>query len=249
MFHVEPRGERVAILRMDDGKVNAMGPAFVERFPAAWAEAAQGGRAIVLAGNAKAFCAGLDLKVLPTLEGAQIGRFARAFMGVFHQILEHPRPVVCAWDGPAMAGGAVLGLCSDLRVATPRARVGLTEMPVGIPFPEPVIDLAMATLPAHEHGPAILQGIVREGAALAARGWAHEVVPGDQLLHEAARLADELASFNPAAYREGKLHLRAAPLASFERFAKDGPERWAARMGEPATREAIVSYFARVTRK
>lgn len=249
MFHVEPHGERVAILRMDDGKVNAMGPAFVEQFPGAWAKAAQGGRAIVLAGNAKAFCAGLDLKVLPTLEGAQVARFARAFMGVFHQVVEHPRPVVCAWDGPAMAGGAVLGLCADLRVATPRARVGLTEMPVGIPFPEPVMDLAIATLPAQEHGPAILQGVVREGAALAARGWAHEVVPSDQAIAEATRLADELASFSPTAYRQAKARLRAPVTASFERFGKDGPERWAARLGEPGTRDAILAYFQRVTRK
>jgi len=249
MFHVEPRGERVALLRMDDGKVNAMGPAFVAQFPAAWAEAARGGRAIVLAGNAKAFCAGLDLKVLPTLQGEEVSRFARAFLGVFHQVLEHPRPVVCAWDGPAMAGGAVLGLCADLRVATPRARVGLTEMPVGIPFPAPVMDLARDALPANEHGPAILQGVVREGAALAARGWAHEVVPSDQLLAEATRLADELASYEPSAYREAKAHLRAPLLASFARYAKDGPERWAARMGEPATAEAVVSYFQRVTRR
>ncbi|SRR5581483_10347146 len=249
MFSVEPRGSRVAILRMDDGKVNAIGPAFVERFPAAWREATQEGRAVVLAGNAKAFCAGLDLKVLPTLEGPDVARFARAFMGVFAEVLACPRPVVAAVDGPGLAGGAILALSADVRLATPRARLGLTEMPVGIPFPAPVIDLAREMLPPQEHGPAILQGVVREGAALQARGWAHEMVDSPRVVEEAVRLADEMAGFNPSAYRSGKAHLRAGVLASFERFAKDGPDAWAARLAEPETLEAIVSYFQRVTRK
>jgi enoyl-CoA hydratase len=249
MFSIEERGSRVAILRMDDGKVNAIGPAFVERFPAAWREATKGDRAVVLAGNAKAFCAGLDLKVLPTLEGDQVPRFARAFMGTFHEVLAHPRPVVAAVDGPGLAGGAILALCADVRLVTPRARLGLTEMPVGIPFPAPVIDLAREMLPPQEHGPAILQGLVREGAALETRGWAHSLVGSAHVVEEAVKVADEMAGFNPSAYRTGKAHLRAGLLASFERFAKDGPEAWAARFSEPATIEAIVSYFQRVTRK
>src|SRR5687768_9532384 len=79
MFRIERPSERVAILRMDDGKVNAMGPDFVQAFPKAWADATADGRAVVLAGNAKAFCAGLDLKRLPTLEAAELEGFARAF--------------------------------------------------------------------------------------------------------------------------------------------------------------------------
>jgi enoyl-CoA hydratase len=249
MFSVEERGARVAILRMDDGKVNAIGPAFVERFPAAWREATQGGRAVVLAGNAKAFCAGLDLKVLPTLSGDDVPRFARAFMRTFHEVLACPRPVVAAVDGPGLAGGAILALCADVRLVTPRARLGLTEMPVGIPFPEPVIDLATAMLPAQEHGPVILQGVVREGAALERHGWAHQVIDPARVVEEAVKLADEMAGFNPAAYRTGKAHLRASLIASFERFEKGGPEAWAERFSEPQTIEAIVSYFQRVTRK
>ncbi|HEX2021881.1 MAG TPA: enoyl-CoA hydratase/isomerase family protein, partial [Candidatus Thermoplasmatota archaeon] len=113
MFHVDEPAPGVARLRMDDGKVNAMGPAFVEAFPRAFADAARGGRAVVLAGNAKAFSAGLDLKTLPSLDREAFARFARGFTTLFGEVLAHPRPVVAAVDGPAIAGGAVLALCAD----------------------------------------------------------------------------------------------------------------------------------------
>lgn len=249
MFRVEAHGERVAILRMDDGKVNAIGPAFVAAFPGAWAEAAQGGRAVVMAGNAKAFCAGLDLRQLPALGASGMGRFTRDFMASFLQVLEHPRPVVAAWEGAALAGGAIFGLCADFRVASTRARVGVTEVPVGIPFPDPVVDLVRETLPAHEHAPALLQGIVREGAALREHGWAHHVVAPEETLPRALALAEELAAHEPAAYAATKRIWRAPVYASFERFAKDGPERWAAQVMEPRTLEGILASFERMTRK
>ncbi len=59
MFHVTHASDKVSVLKMDDGKVNAIGPAFLHRFGDAWGQATQGGRAVVIVGNAKAFCAGL----------------------------------------------------------------------------------------------------------------------------------------------------------------------------------------------
>ncbi|HET6404034.1 MAG TPA: enoyl-CoA hydratase/isomerase family protein [Candidatus Thermoplasmatota archaeon] len=164
MFQVTPHGERVALLRIDDGKVNAIGPDFLRSFGAAWTEATREGRAVVLAGNAKAFSAGLDLKRLPGLERAEMVAFARGFNALFRDVLAYPRPVVAAVDGPAMAGGAILALCADFRLVGPNAKLAVTEVPVGIPFPAPVVELVRARLPVPEHAPAILRGGVRAGA-------------------------------------------------------------------------------------
>lgn len=248
MFHVETRGESTSLLAMDDGKVNAIGPDWLDAFDHGWRKATKDHRAVVLAGNGKAFSAGLNLKVLPTLEREDLLAFFRRFIGMCATLYAYPRPVVAAVDGPAMAGGAILNLCGDVRFATPHARIGLTEMPVGIVFPAPVLDLAQAELPHHEIGPAIFEGVVREGEACVARGWSHRMAGRDALIEEALLLADTLAQHNPRAYAVAKAHLRgpvARSLAEFEKRA----ETYVDDLQHPDTISSIVRYFERVTAK
>lgn len=249
MFRIEPRGERVNVFRMDDGKVNAIGPAFLEAFPKAWADATRDGRAIVLAGNAKAFCAGLDLKSLPGLARADLVAFARGFMLAFADVAAYDRPVVAAVDGPALAGGAVLALCSDFRLVGPRARLGLTEVPVGVPFPSPVAELGAARLPPPEHAPALLRGVVREGEQAVRTGWAHALHGSDSLEAEAISLAEELAASSPVAFAAAKRPLNVRLAESMARFARDEADAWVDVLGNPETMAGIVRGFARMTRK
>lgn len=249
MFQVETRGERVAILRMDDGKVNAIGPDFLRDFARAWTDATRDGRAVVLAGNAKAFSAGLNLKVLPGLGRPEMLAFGRGFMQLFHDVLAHPRPVVAAVDGPALAGGAILALCADFRLVGPGARLGVTEVPVGIPFPAPVVALARERLPPQEHAPAILRGALRAGEECVRTGWAHGRVESARLVDEAAALADELAAHDDVAFAAGKAPLSEPLAAQFAAFVKGDAERWVDVVRSEATMAAIVRSFERATAK
>jgi enoyl-CoA hydratase len=250
MFQVEPHGGKVALLRMDDGKVNAMGPPFLDAFAKAWGDATRDGRAVVIAGNAKAFCAGLDLRALPALDRAGLAAFVRGFNRLFHDVWTHPRPVVAAVDGPALAGGAVLALCCDQRVVAPGARLGLTETLVGVPFPAPVLELCRATLPANEHGPAILGAAIRQGAQAVERGWAHRSVDsGDRLVPDALALAAELAALDAEAYRAAKEGLNAPAARVMEAFLKEGADAYTDRLARPETMQAIVANFQRVAGK
>lgn len=246
MFHVERKGERVSVLRIDDGKVNAIGPEFVERFPTAWAEATADARAVVIAGNAKALSAGLNLKVLPTLERAELVRFASGFMSMFGEILGHPRPVVAAVDGPALAGGAIIALCADFRFVGPRAKLGLTEVPIGIPFPKPVADLARAKLPPQEWPEALLRGAIREGEACVGHGWAQSY-HAEGVEAAAVARADELAQFYAGAYGPAKRVLNGDLATTLSAFAKDGAEAWVDDLTSEATMAALLEGFARMT--
>lgn len=247
MFQVEDRGNGVVLLRMDDGKVNAIGPEFLLRFGKAWREATVTGKAVVITGNAKAFSAGLDLKVLPTLSREDLFAFSRGFMALFRDVLAYDRPVVAAVDGPALAGGAILALCGDLRLVAPGARLGVTEMPVGIPFPPPVLALVRDRLPPQEAWPALLQGVIRQGDACIQAGWAHRHVERARLVDEAVAAAAELGAFNPVAYRLAKAQLSDTLVAAFSRFEKEGAEAWVDLLADPQTLGAIVAYFERVT--
>ena len=50
-----------------------------------------------------------------------------------------PCPVVAAVTGHAIAGGLVLALCADYRIASTAGRYGLTEIKVGVPYPQAAI--------------------------------------------------------------------------------------------------------------
>lgn len=248
MFHTGLHGDKVALLRMDDGKVNAIGPDFLRDFHRAWSEATREGRAVVIAGNAKAFSAGLDLKRLPTLERHDMVTFARGFNQIFRDVLAYPRPVIAAIDGPAMAGGAILALSCDFRFVGPNARLAVTEVPVGIPFPGPVADLVRARLPPPEHAPALLRGNARVGEECVRTGWAHECHASDKLLPDALALAEELAMHHPPAYAAAKADT--APIVrAFDAFVKNDAEKWVDAVMSEETLQAIVGYFTRVTRK
>src|SRR5690349_15689347 len=101
--------------------------------------AAQPPRAIVLAGRAGFFSAGVDLKAVPGYGPAEqrqmvegINRMATATYGM-------PCPVVGAITGHAIAGGLVFALCCDVRIASTAGRYGLTEIKVGVPYPQAAI--------------------------------------------------------------------------------------------------------------
>lgn len=248
MFRVERRGA-TNVLRLDDGKVNAMGPAFVESFTKAWAEASGEGRAVVLVGNAKAFSAGLDLKTLPTLPPEGLRTFARGFLDMFAGVLAYERPVVAAVDGPALAGGAVLALSSDFVLAGPRARLGLTEVPVGVPFPAPIVRLAEARLPNAEHAHAVLRGLTREAEAAVGSGWATAFHASDELEARAVALADELAALPRTAFASAKRARNGPHADALARFSREEAASWADLVASPTTMQEILEGFQRLTRK
>jgi enoyl-CoA hydratase/carnithine racemase len=92
-------------------------------------------RAVVLAGNGPAFCAGFDLKEIR--EGDQRGERFRPPMNrpgrsLFEVVTETPVPVLAALNGAAVAGGFELALACDLRVAAPGIPMGLPEARIGM---------------------------------------------------------------------------------------------------------------------
>lgn len=248
MFQVEQRGT-VGVLRIDDGRVNAMGPSWVQGFPKAFREAAKGTRPVVILGNAKALSAGLDLKTLPTLSPEELVDFTRGFMSAFREVLAHPRPVIVGVDGAAIAGGSVLSLAADFRIGTVRAKMGVTEVPVGIPFPGPVLELVRARLPPQEATEAILRGTVRVGDECLARGWVDKIVDPNSLRDACIQLADDLGAHSPLAYGMAKAQLNGALVQSFEAFEKDGAEAWAKLLHHDETLEGLMRTLARLAKK
>lgn len=140
----------VALVRIDDGKVNALTPALLDGLRGALDSAEVEAGAVVLAGRPGVFCAGLDLEVMGA-GGRPAMDLLRKGTEIFLRIAEFPRPIVAACTGHALAAGAVLLLCSDVRVgAAGDFKIGLNEVAIGIPLPALVVELARARLsPRH----------------------------------------------------------------------------------------------------
>ena len=131
--------EGVATLTMNrPERRNALSTALQADLVAALLDVAlpdSGVRAVVLAGNGPAFCAGFDLKEIR--EGDRAGaRFRppmnRPLRTVFEVVTETPVPVIAALTGAAVAGGFELALACDLRIAAPGIPLGLPEARIGM---------------------------------------------------------------------------------------------------------------------
>src|SRR3954449_4665442 len=139
LIHSEERGD-VALVRIDRPPANAMDLDLL-RVANVAREELQASRpgAVVLTGRDGFFSAGVDLKAAPTLGPAEQREMVDGINRLFAGWYAFPRPVVCAVNGHAIAGGLILALCGDYRVCSTEGRIGLTELRAGIPFPAAAI--------------------------------------------------------------------------------------------------------------
>ena len=105
-------------------------------------------RGILVRAEGTCFSAGLDLRVLPELDRAGIERFLDALDRMISSIFRCPKPVAAAVNGHAIAGGLVIALAADhVALVDSEARVGLTELAVGIPFPTAAFEVIRDAVP------------------------------------------------------------------------------------------------------
>jgi enoyl-CoA hydratase len=138
-MNIERSGE-VAVLRMNAGKANAIGPAFLQQL-GAQLDALGDARALVITGYQAFFSAGLDLPALLALDQDQMSAFIASFGASMLRVFELPLPVVAAVNGHAVAGGCVLAVqCDHRMMADTNGRIGLKEVALGIGLPPVVVE-------------------------------------------------------------------------------------------------------------
>ncbi|MDB5432871.1 MAG: enoyl-CoA hydratase [Caulobacter sp.] len=209
-------------------------------------------RAVVLSGEGRAFCAGLDmgnfaqmadgtrksrgdtLVATPRTEGGA-NRAQHAVM-VWREI---PAPVIAAVHGVAFGGGFQLTLGADMRFVTPDARLAILEIKWGL-----VPDMA---------GMVLLRGLVRDDLARELT-YTGRIFTGEEALSlgiatrvcadpraEALALAAEIAGKNPHAIRGGKRLFALLQDADQHAILKAESVEQTALIGSPNQIEAVMS--------
>ncbi|HEY7246558.1 MAG TPA: enoyl-CoA hydratase/isomerase family protein [Xanthobacteraceae bacterium] len=239
----------MAILRMADGKANAMSLEFCELLTARLEELhASAARAIIITGQGRIFSAGVDLVRL--LDGGvpYIRRFLPALCKMLAAVFACQKPLVAAVNGHAIAGGCVLACAADRRLMGQEAgRIGVTELPVGVPLPQIALEIMRcATAPEH-FADVLLSAATYAPADALRRGLIHEIVDPGILLQRALDRADALAALPPAAFAVTKRQIRQAPLerAKLDETRAEVERIWTA----PETVNRIRDYVARTLRK
>lgn len=192
--------DRIAVLTMDHPPVNALNNAMLADLDAALDEmiANEQVRVIVITGaGQRAFVAGADIKMMADFAAAGDAAAARAMIRrgqeLCNKIEACPKPVIAAVNGVALGGGLELMIACHMRVFSDRARVGVTELNVGLVpgwgatwrLPR-IVGLARAL-------EMILTGDVIDAGEAFRLGLANKVVPADQVLAESLALARRIA--------------------------------------------------------
>lgn len=212
---LEVQGD-IAVVRFDDGGVNAMSFAFLDSALAAFKEAAEA-KAVVIAGNGKCLSAGFDLNEV--VKGPeQRDAIINAGGELFYSIFTCPKPVVIACTGHAMAGGVVYLLTSDVRIGRAgKYKYGFNEVLIGVPMPEFGIALTQYRVASPMVEPILLGEVLNAEGARAA-GLLDSVVDGDEndVTDAAIAKATELATRPLDAYATTKMRSRAHLLERFK---------------------------------
>lgn len=213
------QGNPVAEIRLDDGKVNAMGPGFFAAMNAALDEVERDRPgALVFTGRSGMFSAGLDIKLLPTLPAEEVARTLQAFGKTMLRIWTLGVPTVAAVGGHAIAGGALLSFACDLRfVADGAYRIQMNEHVIGLAIPTWAISICAAAIPPRWHSEALLHARAYTPAEALERGMIDGVVPGEQVVAHARAAAEPLAAFAGDAYAATKRRMRLAAVEQSER--------------------------------
>ena len=218
-----------------------------------------GVRAVVLSGNGRGFCAGLDFGSFQAMAGGGGGsdtpREERPQRGIgdlegrithlgqqaawVWQELEVP--VIAAVHGVALGGGCQVALGADIRIAAPDAQFSVLEIRWGL-----TPDMTATAILPHLVGLDVAKeltftGRMVSGEEAARIGLATKV--SDNPLEDALAMAHEIAGKSPTAVRSAKRLLNASPGRDVAEQFDDERRTIGALIGSPNQVEAVMAYF------
>jgi enoyl-CoA hydratase len=248
-MRIERQGQ-VALLRLENGKANAIGPQFVDRLETLLAQLGDA-RAAVITGQGSAFCAGLDLPALVGMNRAQMRSFIFRFDAMMMRAFELPIPLIAAINGHAVAGGCVLALQADVRICVDRdaARIGLNETQLGIGLPSMVLETLRWQVSGSSLAAIALEGRLFSPKEALQLGLLHEVVAENELLGRALERASALAALPPAGIRMVKESLRRPAAAASRANEAAEAERWLETWFAPDSQRRLGETVARLNKK
>jgi enoyl-CoA hydratase/carnithine racemase len=219
---------RVTLARPE--RRNAFDAELIAELTSAFADVGDA-RAVVLAGEGEAFCAGADIEWQRSsidLSFDENVEDAHRLYRMCEAIDRCPAPVVARIQGYALGGGSGLAACSDIAIASSDAVFGFSEVKLGI-IPAVISPFVLPKIGPHARR-YFLTGERFDAQTALRIGLVHEVA--DDLDGAVERVVGELLTSGPNAVREAKRLIRERPagaetaeIAARMRTSEEGQER------------------------
>jgi enoyl-CoA hydratase/carnithine racemase len=214
----------------------------------------KGVRVVVLSGNGKAFCSGLDFSNFGDMLSGDLNAdsvadayddLSAAGANYAQQIAwgwqELPIPVIAAIHGAAMGGGLNIALGADIRIAHPQTKMGFVEITFGL-LPDMSATQSMRRLAALDRiKELVFTGRKFSGADALEYGLVTEL--SEDPLSDALAMAAVIASRNPDAVRKAKQMLNNSALVSVREGLIEESDCSRQMMGTANQLEAVMSTF------
>src|SRR5579875_2085632 len=192
-------------------------------------------RVAVVTGAGKAFSAGGDLGMVQRLAGDhdRVAHMLHEMSDLVYNIINCEKPIVSAINGVAVGAGTVVALLADVAIAAEDARIGDGHVKLGVAAGDHaaiIWPLLAGMAKARYH---LLTGEMITGAEAERAGMVAKALPRDQVLDEALRIADRLATGSQPAIRLTKRALNSwlrtpgpafRQSAAYERLTFPGPD-------------------------
>ena len=196
-------------------------------------------RVVVLTNRGHIFSAGADLRERsnPEVSGSTVDMAT-----VFGRIRQSPKPFVGRIAGHAIAGGLGLAASLDISIAVEDAKMGFTEVRLGI-APAIISVICLPKMSRADAAAAFLQGnrfLAPEAARL---GLINRSVPADQLDAVVAQVVADLLLGAPGALSASKQLLMKIPAMEFDRALEWATELSAHLFSGPEGREGMAAYL------
>lgn len=205
--------DQIAIVTLDNGPTNPVGPALVDDLHAALDTVEKNSRGMVLCGGEKFFSIGLDLPQLLELDREKMKAFWYRFNDVVIRLFQLPIPTACAVQGHGPGAGAILALACDYRfIADQKALMGFNEIQLDIPVPYVAGKMLHQAI-----GQADAQDLLYEGSLITAEqakscGFASAVCPKNEVRQIAVQKVKRIAQYGSVAFARTK-RIKTDPLS------------------------------------
>lgn len=199
-------------------------------------------RTVVLAGEGKCFCAGMDLKGV-LHDAVRMGDMLRGLSSALLALRKLPVPTIARVQGAAIGGGCGLAVVCDFALTHPEAKLGYPEVDLGV-CPAVVAPWLVRRIGAGPARALLLTGGTMGGEEAASRGLVTRCVPAADLDAETTALAARLATGGAEALACTKRMLNELDGSLDEAIAAEAAELSARVIAGPEAQASLARLFA-----
>lgn len=209
--------DNYAIITIANGKANAISHEVIEGLNAGLDKAEQENKIVILTGQPGIFSAGFDLKVMTKSPESAKGLVTKGSR-LSLRMLSFPKPIIVACSGHAIAKGAFLLLSADYRIGVEGDfKIGLNEVMIGMTMHHAGIAIARAKLSHTYLDRSVNNSEIYNPKDAVKAGFLDTIVPENNLLTTAIKVAKMFSQLNKKAHAATKLKVRRPHLKALEK--------------------------------